>query len=194
MKQQRFLKGISLALLLLLVCTLFASCGGKKVSKEDAELMAGKWNMVLYDLCGVKMLQEDAQITLSLDFQKNGKGNLDANGQAESFKWEKDDTLITVWLKDGPISRGHTATWEDGYLIWYWEHEGQPVKFYLAPEGSEYEDPARYIGEGDITSSMIMNAEGAELIDLLGRMTPEAREAFDLEETYQSLVSPDAAE
>ena len=38
MKQQRFLKGISLALLLLLACTLFASCGGKKVSQEDAEL------------------------------------------------------------------------------------------------------------------------------------------------------------
>ena len=86
--------------------------------------MAGKWNMVLYDLCGVKMLPADAQMTMTLDLTKNGKGTLDINGEAQEVKWEKDDTLITIWLKEGAVWGGHTATWEDGYLIWYWEHEG----------------------------------------------------------------------
>ena len=68
------------------------------------------------------------------------------------------------------------------------------MKFYLAPAGSEFDDPARYIGEEDVTSQMILNADENNILDVLERMTPEAREAFDLEETYQSLVSPDAAE
>ena len=137
-------KGILSLLLITTTVLSLSACGGKKVSKEDAALLSGKWDMILLESDGVKVTAEEAGGSISLEFQKNGKATLTTEEGSQDCKWEKDDTLITVWLKDGAVWRGHTATWEDGYFIWYWDNDGTPMKLYFAREGS---DPSQYMEE-----------------------------------------------
>ena len=183
-------KLISAIASLTLVMSLLTSCGGgKKVSKEDAEIMAGKWEIVLYDLSGVKMLPEDAETYMSFEFKDNGITTYTLDGETEDYKWEKDGELVTIWVPEGAVSKGHTAVLEDGddYFTLYWDYEGTPVQMIFAREGSEAANPDLYISEDDVTSTMLQEADENNIFEILEKMTPEAREAFGVTEIYDEM-------
>ena len=180
-------KLITVILAVTIMGALLASCGGKKVSKEDAEIMAGKWVLVVYDYMGVKMLPEDEETQMSFEFKDNGKVTYTLDDESEDYKWEKDDTLITIWVPEGGVSKGHTAVLEEDYFTLYWNYEDTPVKMIYAREGSDAVNPDPYISENDITSTMLQESNEDNILAILEKMTPEAREAFGVTEIYDTL-------
>lgn len=181
---------LSVITLMTVIAVLLASCGGSKVSKEDAEAMAGKWVLVTYDYLGVKMLPEDADTKMSFEFKDNGMTTFTLDNEHEDYKWEKNDTLVTIWVPEGGVSKGHTAVLEDNYFTLYWNYEGTPVKMTYAREGSSAVNPDLYIKDGDITSTMLKKSNENNILELLEKMTPEAREAFGVTEIYNQLKKP----
>ena len=155
-------KLLSFCLSALLCVLALTACGGEKggsdIAPADMEALSGNWKLVLYDLYDVKLLPE-----------------------------EKDDTLLTIWVPDGAASRGRSAVLEGDSLTVYWKYDDAPVKMIFAKEGSAAADPALYISEDDVTSTMMKNATEDNILELLEKMTPEAREAFDLATIYDEL-------
>ena len=180
-------KLITVILAVTIMGALLASCGGKKVSKEDAEIMAGKWVLVVYDYMGVKMLPEDVETQMSFEFKDNGKVTYTLDDESEDYKWEKDDTLITIWVPEGIVSKGHTAVLEDDYFTLYWNYEGASVQMIYAREGTDAVNPDLYISEDDVTSTMLQESNEDNILEILDKMSPEAREAFGVAETYDAL-------
>ena len=180
-------KIISVILTVAMMTALLASCGGKKVSKEDAEIMAGKWDLVLYDMYGVKMFPEDEETQMSFEFKPNGTTEYTLNGETEEYKWEKDDDLITIWVPEDMVSKGHTAVLDGDYFTLYWNYEGTSLQMIYAKEGTGAMDPQQYISEDDVTSQMLQNSNEDNILEILEKMTPEAREAFGVTEIYDSL-------
>ena len=181
-------KTLAVIMAVTMIMALLVSCGGKKVSKEDAEMMEGKWELVAYDYYGVKMLPEDEETYMSMEFNKNGKVTYTLDDDSEEYKWEKDDTLITIWVPEGAVSKGHTAVLdEDDYFTLYWNYEGASVKMIYAREGSDAANPDLYFPEDEITSTMLQQVDESNILEILEKMSPEAREAFEVTEIYDSL-------
>lgn len=182
-------KLITSIFLVTLMAALLTACGGKKISKDDAALMAGKWDLVLADMYGVKMLPEDIESQMSFEFKDNGKTTYTLDGETEDYNWEKDESLITIWVKDGGVSKGHTATLDGDSFTLYWDYDGEPIKMIYAREGSDAVNPDLYITDDDITVERLQNADGKTMFELLGKLTPEALESLDLTESYDTLKS-----
>ena len=184
-------KLLSFCLSALLCVLALTACGGEKggsdIAPADMEALSGNWKLVLYDLYDVKMLPEDQGTEMTLVFSDDGTLTWNVDGTEETYKWEKDDTLLTIWVPDGAVSRGRSAVLEGDSLTVYWKYDDAPVKMIFAKEGSAAADPALYISEDDVTSTMMKNATEDNILELLEKMTPEAREAFDLATIYDEL-------
>lgn len=178
---KNFKKTFAVILAGIMTVGLLASCGGKKVSKEDQQTMEGKWNMVLADMYDVKMKTEDLDTQMAFEFKGN-KATYILDGETETYDWEKDDTLITIWVPDGPVKKGHTAVLEDNYFTLYWNLDGTPVKLIFAKEGTDAENAQNYIKDGDITLDDFSNATEENVGELLNKLSPEAIEKFGLTE------------
>lgn len=179
-------KIIAFTLVLALALVSLTACGGgKKVSSEDAAAMAGDWQLVLYDIYGVKMLTEDTGVNMSVAFGEDGKATFDIDGETEEHKWEKDGNLVTVWVDEGAgVSKGRTADLEGDFFTLYWKYNDEPVKMVFAKAGTDAVNPENYIKEGDITSTALKNADENTIGEILDKLSPEALEAFDLTDTY----------
>lgn len=179
-------KTVKILALMLAFMMLLTSCGSK-ISKEDADAMAGKWQLVLYDYYGVKMIPSDADTYMAFEFKDNGKTTFTLDEETEDYKWEKDGDLVTVWVKDGAVSRGKTAVVEGDMFTLYWDYNGEPVTMIYAREGTDAVNPDLYITEDDVTSTMIKNADESNILEIMEKMTPKAREVFELTDVYNQL-------
>ena len=180
-------KTIKVLTLMLAIIMLLSSCGSK-ISKEDAEAMAGKWQLVVYDYYGVKMIPSDEDTYMSFEFKDNGKTTFTLDDETEDYKWEKDNELITIWVKDGAVSKGKTAVLDGDSFTLYWDYNGTPVTMIYAREGTDAVNPDLYISEDDITSTMLQNSDDSNILEIMEKMSPEAREAFGLTDVYNTLV------
>lgn len=180
-------KIVSAVSAIIMAGTLLASCGGEKVSKEDAEVMAGRWTLVLYDYLGVKMLPEDEKTSMSMEFKDNGKVTFTFNNETEEYKWEKDEDLLTVWVPEGTVSKSRSADLDGDHFTLFWKIEETPVKLIFAREGSKDASADLYITENDVTSKMLQESNEGNILEIMEKMTPEAREAFGISEMYDKL-------
>ena len=85
------------------------------------------------------------------------------------------------------MSKGHTAVLEEDYFTLYWNYEDTPVKMIYAREGSDAVNPDLYITEDDVTSTMLQESNEDNILEILDKMSPEAREAFGVTEIYDTL-------
>ncbi|MBO4897343.1 MAG: lipocalin family protein [Clostridia bacterium] len=123
----------------------FTACGGKKVSPEDAEAMAGKWVVVAAEKGG-EVNPQEGEITMQ--FGANGKVDYTIDGETNKYEWEKENSLITIWIKEGSIKRGRTAELEGDTLTLYLkDDDGEAVKLIFGREGTDAANPDQYITE-----------------------------------------------
>ena len=180
-------KIISVITVIMLIAIALTACGNKsKVSNEDVAAMSGKWNLVLYDCYGVKMFPKDMDAQMSFEFNKN-KAVLSSDDGTDEYKWEKDGELITIWVNDGEVSKGRTAVVEGDSFTLYWKYNDDVVQMIFAREGTDAENSDLYVTEDDVTSKMLMNIDETGIMEIMEKMTPEARKAFELDEIYDSL-------
>ena len=90
-------KLISLCLVLCFVFSLTA-CASKTGSDATVSAdtgMEGKYIAVAGDMLGISLFGEDLE-GFVFELSRGGKGQVIVDGEAESIKWESDDTTITV--------------------------------------------------------------------------------------------------
>lgn len=116
------------------------------VSKEDAKLMAGKWDLVAGEAYGQKLTADQIGSKQSFEFKEDGTVVYSLDGQSETYKWNKDGEIITIWVPEqGGYDSGHTATLSGGALTLYWNYNGQNVKMIFAQPGTVAADPSNYV-------------------------------------------------
>ncbi|MCR5134732.1 MAG: hypothetical protein K6B12_03765 [Clostridiales bacterium] len=97
-----------LVVLLLMTAVLgLVACGGSESQ------FVGTWNATEIEAYGVTMAPEDAGLTFSITFEKDGKVTALTNGEADGEgTWEEDGDTVTI------TSNGETmsGTLEDGVL------------------------------------------------------------------------------
>lgn len=135
-------KIILFTMVLAALMLLLTSCG-KKVSPEDAEAMSGKWVLVVTEKGDSTELTEGGA---TMQFGANGKVEYTINGETKKYDWEKENSLITIWIKEGSVKRGRTAELEGDTLTLYLkDDDGESVKLIFGREGTDAVDPDRYI-------------------------------------------------
>jgi outer membrane biogenesis lipoprotein LolB len=124
MNQSKAVKRVvSVFVLVMLACTLFAGCSKKK------DVIIGKWSLTEMAGLTLKELAEQMQITEEdmetiLTFSEDGKGTQLSGGKEEDLTWKNDgETYSVVLSKEMTV----TATIADNILTM--DIAGQEAKF-----------------------------------------------------------------
>ena len=155
-------KLISLCLVLCFVFSLTA-CASKTGSDATVSAdtgMEGKYIAVAGDMLGISLFGEDLE-GFVFELSRGGKGQVIVDGEAESIKWESDDTTITVTVE------GETLVGTRGKDFFTLENlKDMGINLTFAKEGTDAANPELYLPEAD--KFMLGTWRSAEVNDILG--------------------------
>ena len=132
MKRRKTIVAVTLIMMLSLVIT---GCGcslfGKKVSKEDAAVMVGMWDLSNVTIDGKQTTAKDLGISMSFEFYDDGTTKYTYNGKTETYDWKKKGDAITIYVPDKTDSskkEERTAIVNGDSMKLDWEIDGKPVE------------------------------------------------------------------
>lgn len=148
---------IALALVIALAVISFTGCScslfnSNKISEADAQKMSGTWELVAAELDGKTVTAKDIGATMDFVFNKNGKATYVLNGESTEYKWTIEEDLITIWVPEGGVDKGHTAVLDGNHFTLYWNYNGQAMKMIFAKKGTDDMDPNKYVASNNTTT------------------------------------------
>ena len=132
MKRSKTIVAVTMIMMLSLLIT---GCGcslfGKKVSKEDAAIMVGMWDLSNVTIDGKQTTAKELGISMSFEFYDDGTTKYTYNGKSEVFDWKKKADAIIIYVPDKTDSskkEERTAIVNGDSMKLDWEIDGKPVE------------------------------------------------------------------
>ena len=132
MKRSKTIVAVTMIMMLSLLIT---GCGcslfGKKVSKEDAAIMVGMWDLSNVTIDGKQTTAKELGISMSFEFYDDGTTKYTYNGKSEVYDWKKKAVAIIIYVPDKTNSskkEEHTAIVNGDSMKLDWEIDGKPVE------------------------------------------------------------------
>ena len=132
MKRSKTIVAVTMIMMLSLLIT---GCGcslfGKKVSKEDAAIMVGMWDLSNVTIDGKQTTAKELGISMSFEFYDDGTTKYTYNGKSEVYDWKKKADAIIIYVPDKTDSskkEEHTAIVNGDSMKLDWEIDGKPVE------------------------------------------------------------------
>ena len=101
MKRSKTIVAVTMIMMLSLLIT---GCGcslfGKKVSKEDAAIMVGMWDLSNVTIDGKQTTAKELGISMSFEFYDDGTTKYTYNGKSEVYDWKKKADAIIIYVPD----------------------------------------------------------------------------------------------
>ena len=162
-------------------CSLF----GKKVSKEDAAVMVGMWDLSNVTIDGKQTTAKDLGISMSFEFYDDGTTKYTYNGKTETYDWKKKGDAITIYVPDKNDSskkEEHTAIVNGDSMKLDWEIDGKPVEMGFdktsstvsndkksdKPTAGKNTDPTANQNTTNTTNNTTQNKDSADRALLIG--------------------------
>ena len=132
MKRSKTIVAVTMIMMLSLLIT---GCGcslfGKKVSKEDAAIMVGMWDLSNVTIDGKQTTAKELGISMSFEFYDDGTTKYTYNGKSEVYDWKKKADAIIIYVPDKTDSskkEERTAIVNGDSMKLDWEIDGKPVE------------------------------------------------------------------
>ena len=186
MKRRKTIVAVTLIMMLSLVIT---GCGcslfGKKVSKEDAAVMVGMWDLSNVTIDGKQTTAKDLGISMSFEFYDDGTTKYTYNGKTETYDWKKKGDAITIYVPDKTDSskkEERTAIVNGDSMKLDWEIDGKPVEMGFdktsgtvsndkksdKPTAGKNTDPTANLNTTNTTNNTTQNKDSADRALLIG--------------------------
>ena len=186
MKRRKTIVVVTLIMMLSLVIT---GCGcslfGKKVSKEDAAVMVGMWDLSNVTIDGKQTTAKDLGISMSFEFYDDGTTKYTYNGKSEVYDWKKKADAIIIYVPDKTDSskkEERTAIVNGDSMKLDWEIDGKPVEMGFdktsstvsndkksgKPTADKNTDPTANQNTTNTTNNTTQNKDSADRALLIG--------------------------
>ena len=186
MKRSKTIVAVTMIMMLSLLIT---GCGcslfGKKVSKEDAAIMVGMWDLSNVTIDGKQTTAKELGISMSFEFYDDGTTKYTYNGKSEVYDWKKKADAIIIYVPDKTDSskkEERTAIVNGDSMKLDWEIDGKPVEMGFdktsstvsndkksdKPTAGKNTDPTANQNTTNTTNNTTQNKDSADRALLIG--------------------------